>query len=217
MLCTYCVDNSFAAPSESLLLDHIRVVHAQDPDFTIQCSHSGCSRTFRNFRTYQNHKLSHVPSSSEQREPNELMASDENTDGEHEVREIHNPNEIDPGEEEGVSQGAVGDTFNGDCIRQYAAKWILKTRECRALTRSAMQGIIEDTANILDFACLSIKAQVYDKLSTMGISSTDLSQFDEFFDQCGQKVFDGVATFHQQLKFYKQKFSFMVRVQETMK
>ena len=130
---------------------------------------------FRNFHTYQNHKLSHVPSSSDQRELNELIAPNENTDDEHEVQEIHDP-EIDPGEVREVFQCAVGDEpFNGYCIHQYAAKWILKTRECRALTRSAMQGVIEDTANIFDFACLSIKAQVYKKLSTMGINSTDLS------------------------------------------
>ena len=197
----YCVDSNFVAPSESLLMDHIRVVHAQDPDFTIQCSHSGCSRTFCNYRTYQNHKLSHAPSSSGS---TELVAFND----EREEQEVDDPEQSETRE---VLQCAVDDTFNGDRIRQYAAKWILKTRECRALTRSAMQGIIEDTAEILDFACLSIKAELYKKLPAMGINSSDLSQLDELFDHCGQKVFGGVATFHQQLQFYKQNFSFVVR------
>lgn len=58
--CPYCDDSEeFSAPSQVLLLNHVRLVHSNDPDFSIQCSFPDCSRTFVNFRTYQNHLLVH--------------------------------------------------------------------------------------------------------------------------------------------------------------
>ena len=56
--CPYCAE-AYCAPSEELLMTHIRIVHASDPNFLIQCSLNGCERTFANFRTYQNHRLTH--------------------------------------------------------------------------------------------------------------------------------------------------------------
>ena len=202
--CPYCIEDDFFAPSESLLLDHIRLVHSQDPNFTIQCSHSGCSRTFRNFRTYQNHKLTHSPTipttRCEQEEVDESRF--DNIDEHTEVQE----GDLEMGSPE------VGGTenFDMDHVQLYIAKWILKTRECRSLTRSAMQGVIEDTMSLLDFAASNIKTQVYAKLSNNSISSDKLSQCDEIFNNFGHKFFDGVATFHQQLKFYRENFRFVV-------
>ena len=36
-------------------MTHIRLVHADDPHFIIQCSFQGCTRTFRKFTVYRNH------------------------------------------------------------------------------------------------------------------------------------------------------------------
>ena len=57
--CPYCNEEEFSAPNEILLMGHIRGVHSLYPNFSLQCSKDGCERTFRNFRTYQNHLLSH--------------------------------------------------------------------------------------------------------------------------------------------------------------
>ena len=53
--CPYC-SGEFSAPSDELLLTHIRLVHSYDPGFTIQCSLNGCSITFSNFKAYQKHR-----------------------------------------------------------------------------------------------------------------------------------------------------------------
>ena len=37
------------------LLRHIRLSHADQESFSIQCSFEGCKRTFRNLRTFENH------------------------------------------------------------------------------------------------------------------------------------------------------------------
>lgn len=37
------------------LMRHIRLVHADDPNFKINCTLQGCCRTFTNFLTFRNH------------------------------------------------------------------------------------------------------------------------------------------------------------------
>ena len=55
--CRYC--SELCAPSRKLLARHVRLVHSHEPGFHIGCCYSSCSRVFRNYRTYQNHLLSH--------------------------------------------------------------------------------------------------------------------------------------------------------------
>lgn len=58
-VCPMCV---FEAPSVSLLLSHLRLVHSNDPGFLVRCGiESGCSYTARIFSAlysyvYQRHR-----------------------------------------------------------------------------------------------------------------------------------------------------------------
>ena len=56
--CPLC---AFVAATLALILSHLRLVHANDPDFNVTCGISGCVRTFKKFRAlyqhvYRNHK-----------------------------------------------------------------------------------------------------------------------------------------------------------------
>ena len=55
-ICPLCSDVVVRALSQ--LMTHIRLVHADDPHFIIQCSFQGCTRTFRKFTVYRNHVYS---------------------------------------------------------------------------------------------------------------------------------------------------------------
>ena len=50
--CPLCV---FFAASLSLILSHLRLVHASDPGFTVTCGLSGCVSTFKKFRALYQH------------------------------------------------------------------------------------------------------------------------------------------------------------------
>lgn len=52
MQCSLCVSQFSTLP---MLLKHIRLVHADRPDFNLQCNLQGCKRTFKQFSTYRNH------------------------------------------------------------------------------------------------------------------------------------------------------------------
>lgn len=51
--CSLCA--KFESIKLSALVVHIRIVHADDPNFGIQCTFEGCCRTFRKFPLYRNH------------------------------------------------------------------------------------------------------------------------------------------------------------------
>lgn len=128
-LCPYCNDSEYSAPSKVLLLNHIRLVYSNDPGFSIHCSFPRCSRTFANFRTYQNHFLVHP----RQRSNEDLwIREDESSVARISVEE---PPKI------AVSMSNNDETVTTLCnttedMQLFAAKWILKTRETRNLTKS---------------------------------------------------------------------------------
>ena len=53
LICPCCAVSSFSTLKQ--LLRHVRLTHSDQDDFTIQCNFQGCSRTFRNLRTFENH------------------------------------------------------------------------------------------------------------------------------------------------------------------
>ena len=193
--CSYCADGEFIAPSKTLLLNHIRLVHSHDPGFSIQCSHPGCSRTFKNFRTYQNHTLAHRDLVPLVNEENELCS-------------------IEP-QSPVASSSSPSVDISQDDVRSFAAKWILKTRETRNLTRSAMQGIIEDTSSLINFACSTLETKIHAKLSACNVDSEIISSLSEIFRGPVMKPFDGIASFYQQLQYCRQHFNLVVSYVST--
>lgn len=85
----YCVLCGFATPS--VLMTHIRMIHASEAGFHIQCNLQGCMRTFRNFHTYRNHVYSMhdihavAEQNREETQPSDVESKD--SDSEHEYPE----------------------------------------------------------------------------------------------------------------------------------
>ena len=194
--CSFC-SGEFSAPSEKLLLTHIRLVHSHDPDFCIQCSFSGCSRTFKNFRTYQNHRLKH-----NQCEEAPSQRVDDIAEG-------------DPDEDD-INEGGEGDEAMFDDeptvtdMQLYAAKWILKTRETRSLTRSATQGVLEDVQDLISFVTQTLESQTHAILQANGIDPSTVSGLSDVFSGPSTQPFQGLTSFHQQLQYCRNNFNMIV-------
>ena len=178
-------------------LTHIRLVHSCDPNFSIQCSKDGCSRTFKNFRTYQNHcllKHRHAvcepadSSSTETANTADFYEDDHGFD--HAGLTPRLPSESD--------------------VQSYAAKWILKTSELRSLTRAATPGVVHDTSDLLDFVTQSLRDQTSHILSSHWVGDGIVHSITSIFDSYITKPFRGLTTFHQQLQYYRQHFNLIV-------
>ena len=195
--CPFCFSD-FLAPSEALLLNHIRLVHSSDPNFSIQCSYGGCSSVFKNFRTYQNHRLVHHSGPIREQNPAEGTCTSLN---------YQNPESDDvPEPAEEVFAPTIGD------MQSYAARWILKTRESRSLTRSATQGLIEDVQDLVTVVIDSLQSQTNCALRANGIHPDSIHELTSVFSGPTTKPFQGVTSFHQQIQYCRNHFNLVVSI-----
>lgn len=194
-VCSYCPDY-YVAISESILLSHIRLVHSSEPGFSIQCSANGCSRTFTNFRTYQNHRLTHRTS------PDAHLAGTALPDRIVDHSMISEPEYVST-----VGSSEENSSIN---IPSFVARWLLKTTETRSLTRAASVGIVEDVSHLMDFVIQQLHSQTCDVLTSNGVETTTIAQIKEIFSSDYTKPFEGLTTFYQQLQYYQRHFNFVV-------
>ncbi len=151
--CPYCSEDNdnFSTPSEKLLLNHIKIVHSTDAGFMIQCSLCGCSRTFTNFKAFQNHRrIKHKYDEGLTTIEPCLSSLVENSSDD-------------------TDQSMISITHRP--MQSFSSKWILKTRETRKRTRSAMQGVIDDVGELVTFVTQSLESQTRALLLKSGASS----------------------------------------------
>ena len=192
--CPYCPED-YLAPSERLLLTHIRITHSNEPNFSIQCTTSGCARTFTNFRTYQNHRLTHR---------HEVQCGTQRDD---EVVDEGCGNYTAHASPLEVPSTVAPTTTD---MQSFAAKWILKTRETRSLTRTAMQGVIQDVGELVSFVTQTLESQTHAALCSHGIDSTSIRGLNELFSGPATKPFEGITSFHQQVQYCRSNFNLVV-------
>lgn len=197
-ICPYCTEEDYFAPSKVLLLNHVRLVHSLDPNFSIQCSKEGCSKTFKNFRTYQNHCAMH-DRNSPSNDHGESDADTEPTGSECELATTASTPSVAPPQLPTTTE-----------MQPYAAKWILKTSETRSLTRKATLGIVEDVTDMVEFITQALKQQTQYILQANGVAQTTISAVDEVFSNCVTKPFEGLTSFYQQLQYYRSHFNLIV-------
>ena len=188
----YCIEEVFTAPSQSLLLTHIRLVHSCDPNFSIQCSAEGCLRTFSNFRTYQNHARSH-----DSRSFSDFCADCPRSS---EAASDKFPN----------TSTNVPNIAEAKDMQAFSAKWILKTCETRCLTRKSTIGIVNDVSDMLQYVSQSLCDKIQAILTSNEIDPAILSQVKQVFDSPICSHFEGLTSFHQQLQFFKDHFVLIV-------
>ena len=194
--CVYC---DFLSPSEQLLLVHIRQVHSNDPNFRIECDIEQCRRTFTNYRTYVNHIRSHAKQSENM--SNESIRSEDN----------ENNSDQDGSGEEHITNAEQPTEDNDFNMKDFAAKWILRTSESRCLTRTALLGIVNDVSEMVQMVVDNIRRDVQQLFLQHETDSSMIErQVDEIFHQPYIKPFLELDTYHLQLQYYKKHFSYVV-------
>lgn len=168
------------------------------------CSFRGCSRTFVNFRTYQNHLLVH-PRPRPDEDLQRILQRIE--DESHHSGSIMEEPEASTTSDQHEA-GATG--FTAADMQMFDAKWILKTRETRNPTKTAMKGIIEDTSDMVAFATSTLKHKICVQLSSRGVDSNIITSLDTIFKILLAKIFDGISSFYQQIQYCRHHFNLVV-------
>lgn len=207
--CQYCP--SFVAPSAKLLERHLKITHYNEPGFNFTCPEVSCTRVFSNYRTYQNHLLTHKNSVSS----NTMIQQPVNIE-EHDCSEIsvRLTDTSAPSDEAAVNESYCEDTIGmtEEEMTDYCARWILKTSETRCLTRTAMVGIVHDVSDLIEEVMSSIREQVKKCLRDSSIEIDSIPGLTDIFTTNGAFIFpfSQLTTFQQQLSYYKEHYNFIV-------
>ena len=197
--CPLCGEYS---PSMRQLLTHIRLVHADEPGFYLQCGIQGCSWTFRKYQSFRNHVYATHDGTT--------CTSTPHVEGDKDTTEQNE------GEDNVYIQGVEYDhdtlqldDVTDDALQRAAALFILKTRENHRIPISIMDTIIGDVSSLYTLALSAIKKQVISILQLNG-EGVESAVADLFDTSHFANVFLGLETHYQQLQYIKRNFNFVV-------
>ena len=136
LLCPLCP--AYSEKNLRLLLKHIRLIHADEPNFSIQCTFQGCLRPpFRTYYSYRNHIYTfHGDFAGEDHESDE--------DGNHDDTCSEGDSSDDNSETEDGGSTTCSNRSAAEDIKRAAATWILKVREKHMIPQSTIETILKD-------------------------------------------------------------------------
>lgn len=134
LFCPSC--GIYQSRSLSDLMSHIRLIHADEPNFRIDCTLQGCCRTFKNFHTYRNHIYA-FHSTSTGSLPQQVTVSVADDDDDNDVGE----DQLEPDTPLQSCEVAVP-------LQRSAAIWTLKVRDVYSLPQSTTEQILKDVDSL---------------------------------------------------------------------
>lgn len=209
LVCPLCPQEHTALLGFSLRenLQHINLFHAHQPGFQVICGIGGCARTFCKFRTFENHiSLYHrgeLHPTNQVTESNSLCSSsrDESIDA---TSRSEDTNSLELRHSAEDPESLI--------LQRSSAMFLLHMKEGHKLTQAALQGLLEGITSLCQQRLSSIQKAVNTVLTGARISTTSIRGLDDIFYPEGQfgQPFKGLETQHQQLKFFKAQFLFVV-------
>lgn len=190
-------------------MKHIKLFHSHQPGFSITCGLHGCLRTFRNFRTFQNHVSDYHAGCDNY---------DVGCDGECEPDSIP---EDDLTDDHDYSDGD-GDHYypvnQSVTLQESTALFLMGLKEKHKLTQVALQGVIEGVTSLMQCHFDSLHTQVCQQLRSANTPETVIGNLSSLFSENGTvgQPFAGLETQHQQLKFYRDHFNLIVSFSISM-
>ena len=206
--CPLCAGTSF--PTVLKLLKHIRLTHSDNENFCIQCGLQGCKRTFTNFHSFKNHvhafhDVSAVDESQQEvhEDPTTSYSGDGTGDGDGDLGDER----LSLGASESSSQSLE------ESLQKSAALWILKTREVHRIPLSVMDAIIAGLHSLHSLVLSHVHDRIEGTLQEANIPKAlredILHHVSE--DSPYAKIFKGLETQSQQLRYFRSHFNLVVR------
>ena len=204
----------YSVPTFKLLLRHIGRVHGNSSDFIMLCgldvNGTRCATTFTNFHAYKRHlrkKHREVTSNTEVTEEK----SDEEVDNPEDTGEAVEVNCLDEcGPSSPTSELSQIETEKD--LNREVALWILKLKEGRKLTQSAVDEVLSDVTELCTDVVTHLGDELRKVLDSAGISSSDIPGFDDIISDDTQYTnpFRNLRTQHLQMAYYRKHFNFVV-------
>lgn len=202
MQCPLCAD--FSAPSLQLLLRHIGQVHANCESFKITCGVDHCKSTFKSFKRFRAHLKNKHKLLGAEDEAVRTGSADTNQPLPDNSSEMDNQ----------LFEDQQMDTQPDPQFEQLKrrALWILKLKEKRKLTQSALEEILQDVTELCTDLVRELGERVASTLLSAGVKAEEVPGLLELFDEKSEccQPFHHLNTYHRQLSFYRANFNFVV-------
>ena len=180
------------------LLRHIELIHSHQLSFSITCGLNGCVRSFKNFRVFWNHAYS--MHGGDAALSSECVQADDHTDNS--ITEAVTP-EISTSQNVSMKE-----------LQMSAALFLMGMKENFKLTQVALQGVIDGVTGLTQGRLSTLHSRIQSILAAApsGIPASITDDICRLFDENGEffRPFLGLETEHQQSRFYRTHFNFVV-------
>jgi len=206
--------SDYSVPTFKLLLRHVGRVHGNSSDFFMPCGlevNGTCATTFTNFHAYKRHLRKKHREVTGNTQLIEEELSDEEVDNSEDTGEaVEITDECSPSDSEYPRELAHAGTHKD--LNREVALWILKLKEGRKLTQSAVDEVLSDVTEL----CTDIVSHLGDELrkvlDSAGLNSNDIPGFDNILsdDSPYTNPFRDLQTQHLQMAYYRKYLNFVV-------
>ena len=182
-------------------LKHVKLLHSHQPGFNITCGINGCIRSFKNFRTFQDHVSAFHRGPGIEDGDNRVVDNGEDGDG-----------EVDRDCEDSVFQSSPEPQSVTAQLQRSSALFLLGLKEKHKLTQVALQGLIEGTTALVQCRQDILRSQLLSILSSEDLPASVTTRITECLSDDGifGRPFLGLETQHQQVNYYKTNLRLIV-------
>jgi len=202
-------------PSIRTFIKHLRITHADDPNFHIQCNLQGCRRTFKNLKHYLNHIYSRhdllgdhpvVPvHSTENSSQPPLQPATVNYDYDNNSYSSDNSENSDVVDDESGSFD-----ISKEDVQRAAAIWILKSRECHCIPMSVMDQVIFDVQSLFNVTTDHVHKNFESVLRSHEVPENVIRAVLSDVQRSTPIIFQGLETQHKQQSYFKAHLNLVV-------
>ena len=200
-----CICHKYARRTLAEIMRHIKNVH---PHFEgiVKCGIESCPSTARSYESLRQHiykKHKDVIMTNGNNNPNS-NASNMTQEGYSNDLTAADDSELDP-------TNPIANRTNQSSLQ--AAKFILKTRDGRKLTQTAMDGIIQDTKIIVEHVVDELEQKIMKTLENLGtITPNGISEVLSVFSNSSMRnPFEGMETQCKQEQYFRENLNYVVR------
>ena len=204
IICQLCL---LRLPSISTYLSHLRQVHSEDKNLSLNCVVSTCSEGFRTISALNSHVYrNHRQSLGLTQEPREVLEQHDDHVGEFPGFHLGSlPDHPDELQYEVRHILRRQETYQ----QREAAKFLLNLKEVRRVSEQTISDVIEGSKVLFGSSFCAVKASLKDSLVRAGIDESAVQGLTSVFDNC-PNPFDGLETSYMREKYYKTQFDVLV-------
>ena len=211
--CQECSLCGYLTPDLRSHIGHLRLVHKDDPSFSVACGIRGCSERFTKFSAFNTHIYRKHRGDLGLKGVIAPNANDSQPEGicSESITDHYGPEEESPRcDDSGILTFDDHQTIPTHNYTDNHAKMLLELSEGRKLSEVAIQDVITGCRSVCTQLQSQMKDVIYEKLSEHDVDSTIIDDVMEAMTSSYQDPFMKLSSSYLREKYYKEHFPYLV-------